>query len=346
MKGLLLFLLVLPKLTVSACAMEITAPEVPSAALDVMPDNTDSFGTAVLELIQNVIAILRPDFVAACRTSLIVITAVILISLIIPLSGKVKKTVLLAGTGWISSILLSDTYAMVRLASDTISELSAYGKLLIPVMTAAMSAQGGIRKSASLYTGTVAFDMLLSSLISEILIPMVYIFLALAIGNCASGEDALKKLRDFLKALVSWGLKTLLTVFTTYLSISGVVSGTTDAAALKATRVSISSFVPVVGGILSDASEAVLVSAGLMKNAAGIYGIIAILALFLEPFLKIGIQYLIIKVTAGLCGILGSKEICSLIDDFSTAMGFLLAMTGSMCLLLLISTVCFLKGVG
>ena len=40
------------------------------------------------------------------------------------------------------------------------------------------------------------------------------------------------------------------------------------------------------------------------------------------------------------------RELTELIGDFSTAMGLLLAMTGSECLLLLISTVCFLKGVG
>ena len=146
--------------------------------------------------------------------------------------------------------------------------------------------------------------------------------------------------------MISWSLKTLLTIFTTYISITGVVSGTTDAATLKATKVTISSFVPVVGSILSDASEAVLVSVGLAKNAAGIYGIFAILALFLEPFMRIGLHYLLLKTVCGICGILGSKRICDLIGDFSTAMGLLLAMTGTVCILLLIATVCFMKGVG
>ena len=130
------------------------------------------------------------------------------------------------------------------------------------------------------------------------------------------------------------------------LLVVDIGGGTTDAAALKATKVTISSVVPVVGGILSDASEAVLVSAGLMKNAAGIYGILAVLAVFLSPFLKIGVHYLILKLTAAVCGIFGEKGLTELIGDFSTAMGLLLAMTGSECLLLLISTVCFLKGVG
>ena len=89
-----------------------------------------------------------------------------------------------------------------------------------------------------------------------------------------------------------------------------------------------------------------LVSAGLAKNAAGVYGVLALLAVFLGPFLKIGVHYLIFKGTAAVCDVFGSKRITGVIQDFSTAMGLVLAMTGAVCLLLLISTVCFLKEVG
>ena len=75
-------------------------------------------------------------------------------------------------------------------------------------------------------------------------------------------------------------MKIVLYAFTGYIGFTGVVSGTTDAMAMKAAKLTISGAVPVVGGILSDASEAVLVSAGIMKNAAGVYGILAVLAIF------------------------------------------------------------------
>ena len=165
-------------------------------------------------------------------------------------------------------------------------------------------------------------------------------------ANSATGEALLKRIRDLLKWVMSWCLKTVLTVFTTYMGLTGVVSGTADAAAVKAAKTAISAAVPVVGGILSNATESVLVGAGLMKNVAGIYGIFAVLAIFLEPFLKIGIHYLMLKLTAAACGVFGCKEMTDLIGDFSEAMGLLLAMTGSVCLMLLISMVCFLKGVG
>ena len=144
---------------------------------------------------------------------------------------------------------------------------------------------------------------------------------------------------------MTWSLKIILYVFTGYMGITGVISGTTDAAAMKATKLTISGMVPVVGGILSDASEAVLVSAGVVKNAAGIYGIFAVLAICLGPFLQIGAHYLILKITAGICELIGPKRAADLVNDISGAMGMVLAMTGSVCLMLLISIVCFLKGV-
>ena len=346
MKHIVLAFMLIFALALPASAAEITAPEVPEAGEDLMPENTDSFGDGLWELLQKAVRLIRPDLREASKVSLAVIAAVMMVSLLQSFSGSVKSVADMAGSLCIAAVLLLSTNSLIRLGGETVTELSDYGKLLLPVMTAAMAAQGGVTSSAALYTGTAIFDSVLGSLIANLLVPMVYLFLALASANSAIGEELLKKMRDFVKWFVSWCLKTLLTVFTTYMSITGVVSGTTDAATLKATKVTISSVVPVVGGILSDASEAVLVSAGLMKNAAGIYGILAVLAVFLEPFLRIGVHYLVLKLTAALCGVFGAKRMTELIGDFSTAMGLLLAMTGSACLMLLISTVCFLKGVG
>ena len=327
MSKLILAVALIFALAIPASAVEFTAPQVPEKGAELMPEDTGSFAAGLMELLRDAVLGLRPDLKEASKVSLGVIAAVMMVSLLQSFSGSVKTVANLAGATAIAAGLLLSANSLIRLGSQTVTEISEYGKLLLPVMTA-------------------VFDSVLSSLISRMLGPMVYLFLALSAANGAIGENILGKLRDLVKNVVSWSLKTILTVFTTYMTVTGVVSGTTDAAALKATKVTISSVVPVVGGILSDASEAVLVSAGLMKNAAGIYGILAVLAVFLSPFLKIGVHYLILKLTAAVCGIFGEKGLTELIGDFSTAMGLLLAMTGSECLLLLISTVCFLKGVG
>ncbi|MBQ9168706.1 MAG: stage III sporulation protein AE [Oscillospiraceae bacterium] len=346
MRKIIILMLILSFLVIPVSAVEFTAPEVPDSGKALMPSDTETFGEGLWKIIKNAISAIYPDLAEAGKTCLKVFAAVLLMSLLHSFSGISKRTVELSGTLAVSWILLSATNSLLNLAADTVIEISDYGKLLLPVMTGAMAAQGGFSASAALYAGTAFFDVVLSTAISNILIPLVYVFVALAVANSALGEDLLNKLQDFVKWLTTWCLKTILYVFTGYMGITGAISGGTDAATLKATKLTISGMVPVVGGILSDASEAVLVGAGLMKNAAGIYGLLAMLAIWIGPFLKIGIQYLLLKLTAAICSVFDTKRTSQLIQDFSGTMGLLLGMTGSVCLLMLISTVCFLKGVG
>ena len=194
-------------------------------------------------------------------------------------------------------------------------------------------------------TVTVFFDTVLSGAVSSLMIPMLYLFLGLAAGYAATKEPVLGKFRDLIKWGMQWVLKIALYLFTGFLTVTGVVSGNADAAAIKAAKITISGAVPVVGGILSDASEAVLVGAGFMRSTVGVYGLITVAALFLSPFVKMGSQYLLIKLTGGICSSLLKEGPASLIRDFATAMGLVLAAIATQTALLLISTVCLMKGV-
>ena len=343
MRILLLFFL-LPVLVLPASGLEILPPEVPPSGRELMPEDTSDFSRGFSEILRKALSAAAPALTDAMHCSRTLLCAALILSVLKVFSHIPGPTVQIASAVIIAGQLLQRTDSFIRLAADTVTALSDYGKLLLPVMTTALAAQGGIGTSAALYAGTAAFDLILCGILPRFLVPMVYGFLLFATAFAALEQTVLKKMRDFLKWLITWSLKTLLTVYTAYLSITGIVSGTADAMALKAAKTTISAAVPVVGGILSNASEALLVSAGLIKNAAGIYGILAALAVFLGPFLRIGAHGLVLRLTAALCSLLGSKAAETLTEDFSTAMGLLLAMTAASCLMVLISTVCFLKG--
>lgn len=344
MTKVLMMILLICSLACPASALELEAPGVPESAADLFPKHHDSLEEGIPELLKAAIASSLPDLSSGIRISVSILTIAFLLELLQPLASGNLQAWNLAGIGGTAALLFSNSQAMILLAVDTIRELTQYGMLLLPVMTAGLAAQGGVSASAALYTGTAVFSALLGRLIHSVLVPLIYLFLGLGLLSGVTGENLLKRIQDLVKSGTAWLLKTTLILFTTYMSITGAVSGTTDAAALKAAKVTISTVVPVVGGILSDASESVLVSAGILKNSAGIYGIFAVLALFLAPFLQIAIHYLMMKATAAACSILGSKGVTAVMDDFSWAMGLLLGMTGAVCLLILISTVCFLKG--
>lgn len=346
MRNLMILIVLLTALTGPVSAIEITAPPVPDSGADRMPDETQDFGAALMEILIDAAESFRPDLKEAAGAGLAVLACVMALSLLCAFPGHGNGAAELTGTVLVGGLLLRSANSLISLGGDTVVQLSEYGKLLLPVMAGAAAAQGGVTAAASIYTGTALFDAILSSLISKALLPMIYLFLALAMGCSALGDSMLKKLRDGIKWSVSWCLKIILYVYTGYISVSGIVSGTTDAQLLKAAKLTISGAVPVVGGILSDASEAVLVSAGTVKNAVGIYGMLAVLAVWIGPFLRIAAHYLILKVLGIVCSVFDQKSITALIGDFSTAMGLMSAMTGSVCLLLIISTICFMKGTG
>lgn len=345
MRKLVLLLGLIFLLAVPAHAAEITAPAAPDAALELMPDETDNFGEGLLFVLKSAFRTLHPSLLEAVRTCVALIAVSLLIGILSEFAGITKEVLNLIGAVTIAVLLFQPVNALIKLGTDTVNQISQYGRLLLPVMTGGLAAQGAVTKSSAIYMATAFFDALLTTAVSELLIPMVYIFLCVAIGCHLFSQPLLDEIRKFMKWLMTWGLKIILYLFTGYIAITGVVGGTTDAAMLKATKLTISGMVPVVGNILSDASEAVLVGAGMMKNAAGIYGLLVVAALWIGPFLQIGVQYVMLKVTAGIVELFGTKQMSGIMKDFSSAMGIVLAMTGTVCLIFMISTVCFMKGV-
>lgn len=345
MRKVIILLCVICLLTTTVSAMEFVAPPAPSDAQELMPDEPATFSEDLWYIIKKAVAKFQPNFSSAVRTCISLIGIVLLISIVSSFSGIGKQTVELVGSISISILLLQSSNALIRLGVTTIQEISEYAKLLLPVMTAAMAAEGAVTTSAALYTGTALFNTVLSTAITKLIVPMVYIYIVLSIANSAIGEELIKKVRDFLKWLMTWSLKIAVYLFTGYIGITGVISGTADAVSVKAAKLALSGLVPVIGNIISDASETILVSAGVMKNAVGVYGLLAIIALCIGPFIQIGLQYLLLKITGAVCSAIGTNTQVKLIDDFTTVMGFVLGITGSVCLIHLISTVCFMKGV-
>lgn len=340
-------LLVAAVLALPAGAMEFEAPQAPDSVRDFLPEQADSFAGGLWNVLRYAVRQLSPSLTQAAESCIQVGAMLLLCTLVGEFApGISRKALDLAGVVGVSSVLLGAAVSLIRLGEQTVAELSEYGKLLLPVMAGALAAQGGMTASTALYVGTAAFDAALSGILHHLMIPVLYLYLALGIACGAMEQPMLEKLKTFVKWAAGWILKLVLYGFTGYMTITGAVSGAADATAVKAAKIAISGAVPVVGGILADASETVLVSAGMMGSGAGVYGLLTVLALFSVPFFQMGTQYLLLKCTAALGAAFGSGGCIRMVEDFSAVMGLLLAMVSTQTVLLLISTVCFMKGVG
>lgn len=253
------------------------------------------------------------------------------------LSGKNLPRIV--GTLAVTGVALGDFGSLLTLGRDTVSRLAEFNKVLIPAITTAAVAGGSFTGAAARQMFTLFCSNLLLGMMEGVLIPMTYLFVAASAGALATDNGGMRAIADFVCWAVQTVLKWLLLIYTAYISLSGVIGGTADRAAVKLTRFAISGMVPVVGSILSDATESVLAGAGILRNALGIFGTIAVMGFCLTPFLSLGIQYLLYKLAAVLTAAVAKSPISKLIDDISKAFGLILAMTGTAALLTLISVI-------
>ena len=229
---------------------------------------------------------------------------------------------------------------LLGMGEETISNMEALGDILLPAVSMATAASGTPASAAVKYGITIIFSDLLIRLIHRLLIPLCYAYVAAGVAWAALGNEGLKRVGALLKWLITILLSVFLLAFIAYLNLSGVISGGADAATVKAAKFTISNMVPVVGGVISDTAETLLAGAGVLRNAAGVFGMLAVLGICMVPFLNLGLHYLLYKCTAALAATAsGNGRVTGLIEQLSTAFGLILAMTGSCGVLLVVAMI-------
>ena len=254
-------------------------------------------------------------------------------------SPCVPRYVSVAGALAITLVAAGDFRRMMGLGVETMSQLEVFSKALLPTLSAAVAAGGGYITAGARQVATVFFTDLLISLIRQVLLPLLYACIAAAAADAVVPGHSLQKIGQGLRKCVAWALTALMLVFTGFLSVTGAATSAADALSTQLTRTAIATAVPVVGSIISDAAGTVLAGAGMLKGAIGVFGLLAVLAICLTPFITMAVQYLLYKLAAFLAGTVTQEPLADLIDALGSAFGLMLGMTGSCALALLISII-------
>ena len=244
----------------------------------------------------------------------------------VPLCGVLCAALLSAG----------DFETLMGLGARTVEELSVLSKVLLPVVASAMAA-GGLAGTGSVWQVTALFASgLLTDLIQSVLLPLVYCYLALCAADAVLPGGRLRPLSETLQKGTGWTLTALLTVYSVFLTLSGVLTGSADRTALRMTKLATGA-VPVVGGVLSDAAESVLAGASALRSTLGTLGVLGVLAVSLAPLLRMAVQYVLCRAAAFVCAVTGCEELKRFVECLATACSLVLAMTAGSALLLTVS---------
>lgn len=164
----------------------------------------------------------------------------------------------------------------VTQTADAITRLSDYSRAAMPAVFTAAAACGAVTSSTAKYAAAcLAMDVMISAA-NKFIIPLIYAFLAVNFSCALFENPMLRALSKLIKWLTTTMMTGLTLAFTAYISFTAVVSGSADAVAVKTAKTVISSTLPVVGGIMSDAASTVLAAAAMIRNSAGVFSLIAV----------------------------------------------------------------------
>ena len=218
----------------------------------------ESLEEGINRLLTGVPELLRDFLSSGIRSGIKVLAVVLLCALGEGLcfhGGKEGfSAVRLAGALSITALTMTDVVSMIGLGRSTIEKMDAFAGVLLPGMAILSAVGGGIRGSAVRQGATVLCSKMLVSLMDRLLVPMVYAYVVVSCARAVSGNPGLEKLGQILKSAVTGLLTGLLVLFVGYLTAGGAVAGSVDISKVRAAKMAISRAIPVVGGILADAS--------------------------------------------------------------------------------------------
>ncbi|MFZ5596576.1 MAG: stage III sporulation protein AE [Bacillota bacterium] len=170
---------------------------------------------------------------------------------------------------------------------EVVDRMVAFMQAVLPVLLTLLVAVGGFTAAAIFQPVVFASIAIIGTIIKSVILPLILFSAVLVLASNLSSKFKVSNLAGLIRNIAMGLLGLMSTVFLGVLSIQGVAGAVGDSVTLRTAKFATDAFVPVVGGIFSDALEAIVSSSLLIKNAVGIAGVVVVLSIMLVPLVKI-----------------------------------------------------------
>lgn len=196
----------------------------------------------------------------------------------------------------------------VNAGREVVDTMVTFMQALLPVLLTLLVAVGGVASAAIFSPVLLTTLAVFGTLIKNVVLPLLFFVAILGIVNNLSERFKVSNLADLIKSVAMGLMGIFSTIFLGVMAIQGVAGAVGDSVTFRTAKFSVDAFVPVVGGMLSDALEAVVSSSLLLKNAVGIAGVAVIGAVMVVPLLKIMTLAFIYKLAGALIQPIGDGQ--------------------------------------
>ena len=215
---------------------------------------------------------------------------------------------------------------MIALTTRTLTNLKSTMDAIFPILLTLLTAVGGT-VSVSLYQPAIAMlGNVFISLITYFLLPLFIFSIIFSIVGNLSNNVKLDKFVAFLQGTFKWSIGLIFTLFLGFMTIQGISAGAVDGLSIRTAKYTIKSYVPIVGGYVSDGLSIIMASSMLIKNAVGTAGLLLVLFMAISPVINLILFMLSLKFMAGIIEPIGDKKVANFVSDISKSMSMLVAL--------------------
>lgn len=198
-------------------------------------------------------------------------------------------------------MLLSKSFLIsLDIAKDVFNSIIEFMNVLVPVLIFLISSAGGITSALTIDPIVLAAISITPKIYSNLIFPLILIYLALLFANNISKEFSISGLCKFLKQTIMLCQGFILMIFVTILSIRGMTANTLDAVTKKSIKFAMDNFIPVVGKAFSDAISTLAACSLAMKSVISTLGVLILIIIAIYPILKIFIVSMSLKLTGAI----------------------------------------------
>jgi len=235
------------------------------------------------------------------------------------------------------SIVIKSFVLAMDIGKTTIDSMVVFMQALIPILMALLMAVGGLASSALLHPLILGSLGLFSTLIKDLIIPLIFFSTILGLVSKVSDKVQVNRISSLLREISIVILGVSLTIFMGIMSIQGVTASQVDGITIRTAKFAIDNFIPVVGGFLSDAMDTVVGCSLLLKNAVGVIGLIVLFLITIIPAIKLISLIFVYRITAAVIEPISDGRIVDGLNDISKSLIILLGLLLTVTVMFIIS---------
>ncbi len=221
-------------------------------------------------------------------------------------------------------VLITGISSVIATVTQTIALLVGFSRAIFPVLLTLLSMLGGATTVAA-YTPLMAvLSGLIMKIITVVIVPAFIATIVFSVVGNISKNVKLDKLTKVVKSASTWLIGIVFGLFATFLTVQGITGGVVDKFGFNVAKFALSSYVPVLGGYLSDGFDLLSTSLVLVKNAIGYTGAVILICIVLFPLVKVVIFTLTLRLTSAIVEPIGDTRMSGLLHTVAGNMNLLI----------------------